>query len=561
MNHEIIDIILNLNKYSKTEIFECDKNEEINETNFEDIKKILNDRLYRLLFLKHFEENKETFNKAKYYYLEKILKYATLELQKSSTINEIFEILKKYIIYIREYGKYDIKKIINNPLYKELKEIVSLLGINYNIYKEISEKQYDVKYKLIEENIIINEQGYNLEKDETIKKYIQKYLEKLNKKILKNKVLTEKELREYMILSSEFNELIEKKNIDYIIKQIIKNKVECEEDIFYSLFMKNICTYYIKKLDLISITILTKLPNSLGEAISGNINIVKLDKESLIPKNIVKNIETIFHEIWHIIQDNKLEYSYNSQKMVKDQILVDYLGKEFDEKNYWQLSYEIDARFNSEYITHMYLKRISKETARIYQEKHRTGYVNGNERIYNDKTLCLDVIFDEKVSALKIERYIQSNEIYGKYLALEYNKNGTKKSIATLIKEKNKLKQDRVNEDKIKVLEEIIYKRDYKVKDYIYNVYYCLYEEKVSIEEFERLLDARMIDKILLWTRYDEEEEQIKKFITKLKNIEFLEIILSHEKNLIQKYKIFINAMGKIEYNLRMQTKNYSIVR
>lgn len=225
------------------------------------------------------------------------------------------------------------------------------------------------------------------------------------------------------------------KNPDYKVTN------EYFEIILYKLFEK------IKNADYPSVKLkIVPLDNKEGEA-----NIYSISLNSRMIDNSLNNnlfaFSVFFHELTHIKQYNqlnKLNFRYETLKQVKEEILRDEIENYYDDC-YDVLSLETEAyvRGKVDAIKYFYdnTKQIPEKGKFTSQIKKISAFLNVTYRKINGKIYSLEVLFDEIVDKNKIKDFANSYPI----LLLEYNDDGSKKTLEQIIMLYSKAKEAYLN--------------------------------------------------------------------------------------------------------------------
>ena len=209
--------------------------------------------------------------------------------------------------------------------------------------------------------------------------------------------------------------------------------------------------------------------------------------------------KTMFHEMQHAIQYNNIKtgkMNYLTYNFIKEEIIEEYDTKFYND-NYNKIFMESDARKGEILGALEFLSRLNPDFVKAIRNDFESEYVAESEEhtIYTDSKKKFPI---GKENYIDISEYvgllIQSNiQILEEnpILSIEYNEDGTKKDIYTLLQEfeKQKVKND----------------IDYRG---LYSIYYGLitkYMETNSIEEVElkQKIDEFMQDEQDLVTMED----------------------------------------------------------
>lgn len=218
----------------------------------------------------------------------------------------------------------------------------------------------------------------------------------------------------YGISDEEFYELyrlvkVYKRNdstyIRYLLSQVIEgnNSIDLET---YKGLLESFVKGIIKKNKLNVCFRIGKLEDATEDEIADTIYrygtyYVTYDSRKLNPDSVLENLEFIFHEIWHTVQDSD---DYSSSNLIdlfkKDDYIRRNFGEDYYDDNYRLISYEVDADLHAVIMLGQLLRRISPETYEMNKKILENKLKRSNELLYNRKRTFrgeeydIDVLFD-----------------------------------------------------------------------------------------------------------------------------------------------------------------------
>lgn len=215
--------------------------------------------------------------------------------------------------------------------------------------------------------------------------------------------------------------------------------------------LKSIMAEYTETFNISKTALIIYKKEELGKVNGYNNDIDKTIgiNESLLDDFVqlskVNVLNTIFHELTHAYQANRIG-NYNDYLIRKEMLISNY-HKCFYHKNYYRIYYEIDARSNGTVETLRYLKQIAPEVANEYEVLYikQTEIENANLKMAKIKKSpykknygidSVDNIFEELVK--KHPQIIRRNEFF----KLEFNIDGSKKSLKEMLENYPNLKQN-----------------------------------------------------------------------------------------------------------------------
>ena len=317
-------------------------------------------------------------------------------------INPLTEVVSKHIgNEISMCFLYELEVIENNPIFN-------------NAMIEIKKKIENV---LLQEDNITNEEAYEL---------------------LKISILCE----------NFYPDLI----CNYLIGKILEGKLQIDSDSYQILFFRfanlfkkrNELTCYFTK------GIFEKEYNKNGVNITDAIIKVKngtyriiFNEEMLYSENILNNLRTFFHEIWHFLQ-KKSNYNelYYRELFIMDTFLAKTKG-EYGNNNYEFMSDEADAFLNENILLYQFLVKFSKQTFDNEKENilkliriNSTMRESLERRDQFGHIIYLDEYFEKIAKMYKINPYRDLGLIY------TYNCDGRRLRPLELFKKMEKIAED-----------------------------------------------------------------------------------------------------------------------
>ena len=299
--------------------------------------------------------------------------------------------------YIFKYGTIDIidKKMIDNYITKHKDKIL----YNREAYEIINEqyinKNFNVDYKYIEKyrNFVENKLQMSTEEKSV-------FLSDLNKFKLENGIIPI-EICKYIIYcllqNSEFQEIIECVLCDFAKGIELQNGIN---DIHNFVEIDD---------EMTSINGMFKIKK--------NKKMYVLLKERLIKnfsKNNIKILETIYHEIEHIIQHKDIKnenWTGNRFKMyIEENILLKKI-KKYDDLNYYNKYTEIEARYAGAIHTKELIDELSLDWNELYLER---------EGRKENALICLNTRLEECEKLLKEADFKYINDKRKKENIMEY---------------------------------------------------------------------------------------------------------------------------------------------
>lgn len=185
---------------------------------------------------------------------------------------------------------------------------------------------------------------------------------------------------------------------------------------------------------------------------------ITLNTNYLSPANVLDNLQTIFHEVRHGVQATKPYYkSYETLQFAKDLFLEEKFGEEYYEGNYWNISYESDARRISAYTTMRFLETFTDKGKKQYQSNYIKG-LNRSKEINSRNLEGSETKFYSDVDGLfQIYAGEAINSGIRSIILQEYNENGKRRLITEFL-------ENRKTRDK-EFYDDLIYKHNYSLEE------------------------------------------------------------------------------------------------
>lgn len=404
------------------------------------------------------------------------LAYAINSLSENEKIEVIKEIFKFNKISIYKIALVINKLILNN----DQKQIIFYELYNKNLQEVIIEADKKVTKYL--KNFCSNDLLEELKED--IKDNI------LGKEINILKIYDELKSCPYMILSKNYFEIF----ITLFANQKLKEK-HIDVEVVTEILTKKNCGLYRQNKVLV---------NSL------------YIKETLFEN--IETFKTITHEFTHYIQEDnyqRLIYDYDTLKQVKDEILKDRVRNYYKiYRNYFVSNYECEAFLEEIKIKYKLLKEFNcleeKDVKKLVQLTKKTvNLKNQTDRIGKKfKTYSLNYYFDKAVKPIEIPMFLKEYPI----LSLEYNSDGSKKTLIDLIESFVEAKRNLLKEkNESNVQRFVFYKKILDDK---------MYKNQRHISKEEYLLLLKEI-KVLIYYKsndliFNEKKEEIIKYVNEI---------------------------------------------
>lgn len=304
------------------------------------IKKILYNQFLREQFLKY-DENKELFyNNDKKEVIKKLLKQIKIEIENmDENTFDLNLILSWYDNLLKDYYMNDDPYLVfNDPLTKIINDKILAYNIDSTNYVDYVT---DMQLKTIA--------------SEKYEKYLCKCLEYKNQDYIVND-----EFERYVYALNTLDCYIEEDY--YYIFNMILDKLYTLNSNTYKQFFSKFGFFVFKEFDLNNIKLDFQILNkeTHGKHICGTYtnaekHIILINDLYMNSINAVKNLETLFHELKHVLQksETNLQYRIDIIKRLEDYILMGYVYKDFKDKasyyndNYHHITVEVDANICS----------------------------------------------------------------------------------------------------------------------------------------------------------------------------------------------------------------------
>lgn len=143
----------------------------------------------------------------------------------------------------------------------------------------------------------------------------------------------------------------------------------------------------------------------------GGINYSTFDKAHLCSKDVLSNLEDIFHEVWHTVQSSD-EYSEADvvTLMKMDDFIWRVFGDEYYDENYDILSSEVDANLHAVWLVSDFLREVSPRTYNANRErlaKKADIYADlacSRKRTYQGEVYDVDTLFEAALVSEGVKR-------------------------------------------------------------------------------------------------------------------------------------------------------------
>lgn len=264
--------------------------------------------------------------------------------------------------------------------------------------------------------------------------------EKVEQLINNNEDISSEEaiyLLEYSHLSPAFQEKI----IKFLIAKIMCGTLTIDTETYKKIFelfsnnyKKRNANCYIMIKPLHEINALGRKQESKDYGITSKKNghyYIIFNEAQLSPANILENLYTLFHEIWHTLQlDNNYSSPYERELFLKDI----FLGKTlmgYEKRNYNYLSHEADAYIHETLLLLDYLKDKNLQESTEIKSKLQKYYELLHRQVRFDEfgnPINLDIYFDMVTKNRGINPHTDLGLIHS------YDKNGTRLRPLEIIK-------------------------------------------------------------------------------------------------------------------------------
>lgn len=212
----------------------------------------------------------------------------------------------------------------------------------------------------------------------------------------------------YGISDSEFLELyklslVEQEHSDMFVRYLLSQLVEANnitsDTVYRDLINRFVCGF-IKDNDLEIDFKIGKLDKQDDDIYADSIcengrRLITFDKDHLRVKDIMFNLEDIFHEIWYTLQDS---YEYNDVGTIELIKMDDYIrrifGDSYYDENYDLISYEVDANLHAVLLLGSYLKEVSPVMYELNREKLENKVQSYSDLLYSRKRVYAGCDYD-----------------------------------------------------------------------------------------------------------------------------------------------------------------------
>lgn len=219
-------------------------------------------------------------------------------------------------------------------------------------------------------------------------------------------------------------------------------------------------------------------------------NEILLSVVYLKQENIVRNLQTIFHEINHAKQYNDADYfDYEKNQIQKELVLQYILSDKYDE-NYWSYKHEYEA----DYKARLDVLKFVKEYTCLEINLEPMEYVKNDLRVYDGEKINIDQLFDKVIK----ENLCYFRKRYYTF-HLEYDENGNRYLISNFIIEKSLATSPKL----IKYYDDLIYKHCYSYKEILLNIkdlINMIKKDKEHEKEYKEVLYHLINEKFMLQT-------------------------------------------------------------
>lgn len=355
------------------------------------------------------------------------------------------QLMNKFFLINHNAFSSNIFNIFYNPIYRYIQLIQTLDIDDY----ENKKKFFNDYIQRFNEEIVCSEQNtYD---------YLYDYYINLYNLILSDEYVNNNELEEFSILLLHFNN--EKVEEDKAINAIFRRILECNSCVdswIYSglllLFSKQVINQYDSSISLV-------MTKNIEDNVKGyydmGANCIVLNTNYISPFSLPTNLLTIIHEIKHKCQ--KMFFDENTRLgrlLLKDSAMENTFGEDFVNKNYWNLTEEVNARIESLIELQKYLRRIAPNyqfsiddefDSTIKAKRPNGRYIYGKDFFIGGS---IDEIFDIIYQKGKIniellaEEFHISKEKLETSLNMEYDNVHSRRSIIDLLLNKYECNPD-----------------------------------------------------------------------------------------------------------------------
>lgn len=446
---------------------------------------------------------------------------------------------------------YYFNKIINNVddiLSSNEKDLINFYLNNINITsKEILSNNVLIKFIMNSnsKNKFIKEmQSLIKEKHSTLFNQIDASQEQLKMK-LKTSNYNLNDINLFSKNAILSNDIMNINLAHTLIKDHLEGKIILNENIITNA-IKSIGMDYLRCNGIYNYAFLIKKNHQMSDSCLGYHSkihrIIVLNSQlidNFIKNKDIKLFDTLFHELSHACEINKLD-GYNDYRMQKEIIIENYYPTYYDKSYKYQYT-EISARSKGAIETFRYISRLVPSLTKKYIEEYKKQVEDENINLNKRKTLYkpspnyiykkdehIDDIFIKLVK--KNPKIIRRNPIF----KLEFDYKGNKKSLVEMCN----------IYDKLTIKEKDIFSSILKTRlqgDFSH-----------KLSELESAIDIKNANARTLYVNMILEEILTSFYIQCYKD-EISSFILKHKDNL--KYKIIIE-----EFNKRIEERTYKEV-
>ena len=207
--------------------------------------------------------------------------------------------------------------------------------------------------------------------------------------------------------------------LKYMLGQIIEGNNKVSENI-YRVIIKRFVDGFIELNHLNMVFKIEDLEREdyIADSICvKGINYSTFDKAHLCSRDVISNLENIFHEVWHTVQASS-EYSESDVvELIKmDDFIWRVFGDSYYDENYNILSSEVDANLHAVWLVSDFLREVSPKTYNAYKirlAKKADNYVEltaSRKRTLEGEVYDIDTLFE----AALVSEGVLREEILGK---------------------------------------------------------------------------------------------------------------------------------------------------
>lgn len=295
------------------------------------------------------------------------------------------ELVYYFHTYMLELVDYNPLNLYNNPLSKFIKEhlgdeIPGCFRDEFRYYEEDSE----------------------------FKQYMSSLIQDYGEAIKNGYGISDSEFRELYELS-----LVDEENSDmyvrYLLSQLIENENATSDNIY-----KDLITRFVGRVieaNGVKTCFRIGKPEKKEDDVYADsickhgVYYITFDEVHLSSKKVMDNLEDIFHEIWHTVQDNE---EYNDPEVIKlikmDDFIRRVFGYEYYHENYNVISYEVDANLHAVMMQASLFREISPATYELNKDwlnrraERYSELLYCRRRTYGGEEYDIDVLFDRAIA-------------------------------------------------------------------------------------------------------------------------------------------------------------------